>query len=413
MEQTLKTSGGVRQELEKRPQILVINYECHPNLGSESAIGWGLVRTISEFADCVVLTSPHNIDVIRHWETETSNQAVTFVEVPESRLAPWLNWHRVAWFIGYTFWNRNAGRIATQIISEKAFDAVFHATISAYWLPSSTANLGIPCIWGPVGGAVTSPIQLWPVLGLKGIFDELLDLVCVRISSWLPATRRTWRSVTRGLVNNEKTWAKLPKYLQERSQIMNHVLFIESPQVSPRQRKSHILYFSPLESRKGPRLAIYSLCYTPENVRLRIVGNGPEIQTLKRLIQKLKVAHRVDFLYQLPRKEAHAQVAEAAAVVFTGMREEGGASLAETMLIGTPVIVLANGGARTVANSHIDSERVVLVEPAKIKLTAQLFGEAMTRFSEKPTLRHDPNLDQETARRQLKSVFQSVIMETK
>jgi glycosyltransferase involved in cell wall biosynthesis len=396
----------------RRPCILIINYACNPEKGSENAVGWGLLRTVAEFADCLVLTSAESIDAIRRWEAKHQSLAITYLEVSESRLSPYLGWHRIAWFVGYVLWLRKAAKIGTQSIKDRSFDATFHATISTYWLPTTATTFGIPVIWGPVGGAVTTPIRLWPLLGLKGLCDEFLDLVSVRVASWLPATRRMMQKVTIGLLNNEETLAKLPNDLQTRSHIINHVLFLEKPNVACRQRKSHILYFSPLETRKGPRLAFYALSHTPDNVRLRIVGNGPELPLLKRLARKLKVTHRVDFLYQLPRPKALEQVAEAAAVVFTGLREEGGASLAETMLIGTPVVVLANGGAKTVANSYIDSERVVLIEPTNIKLTAQRMGAAMTRFSKNPVARHDPNLDQATARRLLKSVFQSVVMET-
>lgn len=405
----LATTAGTAANSARRPQILVINYACHPTLGSESAIGWGLVRSVSEFADCVVLTSPQNIAAIREWQAKQPEEAVTFIEVPESKLAPWLNWHRIAWFIRYALWGRNAGDFAARLIRDQSFNAVFHATISAYWLPTAVADSGLPLIWGPVGGAVTSPIRLWPVLGLKGIFDEILDLVSVRISARLPSTRRTWRAVTAGLINNEMTWARLPIYLKQRSHIINHVLFIEPPRVDHRERKSHILYFSPLETRKGPRLAIHSLYHAPEDVRLRIVGNGPEIQSIKRLARRLKVAHRIEFLYQLPRIEALKQVAEAAALIFTGMREEGGASLAETMMIGTPVIVLANGGAKTVAEFSKDRERVVLIQPLDLASTASRIGNAMTSFSRHPHPRSDPNLDQQKARQVLKSVFKNAL----
>jgi glycosyltransferase involved in cell wall biosynthesis len=400
-----------RTKNSRRPCILVINYACNPEKGSEYAAGWGLLRSVAEFADCVVLTSPESIDAIRRWETKNQNQAITFLEVSESRITPYLGWHRIVWFIGYVLWLRKAAKVGAQLIKDRSFDATFHATISTYWLPTAAASFEIPVIWGPVGGAVTTPVRLWPLLGLKGLFDEFLDLLSVRVISWLPATRRTFQKVTVGLINNEETWGKLPNDLQTRSQIINHVLFLEIPNVAYRRRKSHILYFSPLEARKAPRLAFYALSHTSNNVRLRIVGNGPELPSLKRLARKFKVEHRVDFLYQLPRSKAHEQVAEAAAVVFTGLREEGGASLAEAMIIGTPVIVLANGGAKTVASSHIDPDRVALVEPTNIKLTSQLIGAAMTRFSENPRPRHDPNLDQEAAHQLLKSVFQSVVLE--
>jgi hypothetical protein len=346
---------------------------------------------------------------IRRWETLNPNTTIEFVQVDVPNLGIFFDWHRISWFLGYLRWLKKAALTAKQLHNIKPFDATFHASVSAYWLPTPTTDLGVPNVWGPVGGAVTSCIRFWPLLGLKGVFNELLDFVAVKIASWYPPTRRTWKNVTIGLINNQETMARLPKFLQARSRVLNHVLFIEPPQIVYRQRKSHILYFSALESRKGPQLAIYALSQTPEDVHLRIAGDGPELHRLERLAQRLKVAHRVKFLLGLSRQQAQEQLTEAAAVVFTGMREEGGASLAEAMLSGAPVIVLANGGARTVAEARIDPDRVVLVQPSSAEETARHMGIAMTRFVRKPNTRDDPNLDQESGRQALRSAFKELL----
>jgi glycosyltransferase involved in cell wall biosynthesis len=63
-----------------------------------------------------------------------------------------------------------------------------------------------------------------------------------------------------------------------------------------------------------------------------------------------------------------------AAVVFTGLREEGGLALAEAMLCGAPVMVLGNGGARTIAAAGTDATRVALIEPSGPNETARTDG---------------------------------------
>jgi glycosyltransferase involved in cell wall biosynthesis len=81
-----------------------------------------------------------------------------------------------------------------------------------------------------------------------------------------------------------------------------------------------------------------------------------------------------------------ATIAGAAACVFTGPREEGGCALAEAMLAGAPVVVLAHGGARLLAESNTDAARVALVEPGWTSDTARRLGAAMTSFALAPTL---------------------------
>jgi glycosyltransferase involved in cell wall biosynthesis len=99
---------------------------------------------------------------------------------------------------------------------------------------------------------------------------------------------------------------------------------------------------------------------------------------------------------------------QAGAVVFTGLREEGGLALAEAMLMGAPVIVLAHGGAGHIARSATDPSRVILVAPTTFEDTARRLGEAMTRFYQDPPLRCDPTLDVTESRRRLKVAVEEV-----
>jgi glycosyltransferase involved in cell wall biosynthesis len=124
-----------------------------------------------------------------------------------------------------------------------------------------------------------------------------------------------------------------------------------------------------------------------------IVGNGPRRLALERLAARLGLAHRVDFLGQVSREEVFRLCESAAGAVFTGLREEGGLALAEAMLLGLPVIVLAHGGARTIAAQALDPSRVALIAPASARLVARHIGEAMGRMCEYSTQQTGPNID--------------------
>ena len=77
-----------------------------------------------------------------------------------------------------------------------------------------------------------------------------------------------------------------------------------------------------------------------------------------------KAGHKFPTSFPSRRAWLHLTVSDGAgAVVFAGVREEGGTALAEAMQRGAPVIVFANGGAKTVAEAAIDHKRVRLVAP--------------------------------------------------
>jgi glycosyltransferase involved in cell wall biosynthesis len=367
------------------------------------------VKTLSEFADCTILVAPEHIPGIRRWQRENGTDIGEFVEITEPRVSRAAKWHRIPWFLLYLNWLRRASRVARALHADRAFDAVYHATYAVYWLPSPIDRFGLPCVWGPVGGAARTPFRLWPLLGWKGLFDEILDLVSVRIGHWLPATRRTWRRVGSALVQNEETLDRMTERMRGKSRVLNHVLFVEPPVVECSRRQSFILFPSSLEVRKGPRLAIQALALTPEDVRMVIASDGPQEQALQDLAKRLGVSKRIDFRGRVPRAELFVLLSQTAATVFTGLREEGGAALAEAMLCGSPVIVLANGGARTVAASATDPSRVRLVQPGGCRGTAESIAAAMTECSRQPSMAEGPTLDQARSRQLFRKSFEQAL----
>src|SRR5205085_9315589 len=102
-------------------------------------------------------------------------ESTTFVVVPERQWPRRDGRGRVGWFVAYLRWLRVARAMARALHAEQPFDVVHHATYSTYWLPAPVAELGIPSVWGPVGGAVTTPRALWPLLGWRGMISEVCD----------------------------------------------------------------------------------------------------------------------------------------------------------------------------------------------------------------------------------------------
>jgi hypothetical protein len=242
-------------------------------------------------------------------------------------------------------------------------------------------------------------------LGGIGFLGELLDMTAVSVLARLPWTRATWHKASVRIVQNRETLACLPEPLRAGAIVLNHAVFTEVQGRVSSPRGQHCLLVGALESRKGAVLAIHALASTPEDITLMVVGDGPERRRLERLARRLRVSHRVHFCGHASRERVGEYLAGAAAVVFTGLREEGGIALAEAMLAGSPVIVLANGGALTVAGSTTDPGRVALVPPGTITATAARIGEAMTRFVRHPVTATGPMLDQTASINVLKQLL--------
>ncbi|NNM34167.1 MAG: glycosyltransferase [Gemmatimonadetes bacterium] len=169
-----------------------------------------------------------------------------------------------------------------------------------------------------------------------------------------------------------------------------------------------VVFPSALISRKCPRLALEALAHAPD-VRLQFAHGGPQESMLRRVAKRLGVADRVDFLGKVPRAELFERLAQASAALFTGVREEGGLALAEALSLGTPVVVLSVGGARTLGRAAPDPTRVALIDPYDPRGARAALGAAMVRFVRRPVVDRSPNLDAAAAEARLISLVGSAI----
>lgn len=370
---------------QQRPKILVVGYLCVPGRGSERGAGWGLVRALQRFADCTVITGPESGAAIRAWMEANPDTSLREVTVREPLWAPALKSSRIGEFLVYLGWQRRAVRKGRSLAESGRFALALHATLSAFWLPSAATEWGLPSVWGPVGGAVTTPWRLWGLLGWRGVLVEVVDWIAVRVMSLLPATRRTWRRATLRVVQNEETLGRLPRSLRDETVVLNHAVFhsihntggAESDPRSDGIVGGRVAWVSPMESRKGPELAVRALGMADPAIEMIMVGDGPEMSRIQGIAQDLGLLGRIHFEGMVRHDRALEIIRGADVALFTGMREEGGLALSEALLLGTPVVVLANGGAGTIARSSTDQDRVTLVEPAGVSDTIAAVATAL------------------------------------
>ncbi len=395
--------------MRKQPRLLVFAHACGPDAGSEPGAGWGMVMAMAEIADLIVLTGSARIADIRKWETAHRRPNLEFVEVPDHISGRLLRWHRIPHFLQNQIWLRKARKRALVIVAAERIDAVSHVTLSAYWMPTPAVALGLPSIWGPVGGAVTTPRTLWPLLGRGGALQERLDRWSIKVAASLPATRRTARMATTRLIQNRETRDALPSGAQENVHLLNHALFNETPETDFQPDGRYALWAALMETRKGGRIAIEAVARTRSDTKLVMVGDGPQRQTLEKLARQLGVADRVEFTGWIPRERAIELMQGATTVLFTGLREEGGLALTEAMYNARRVIVLEHGGAGSIGRRATDSSRIALIQPESVDSVLEQFARAIDQHFETAEPEPTPLLDRNAAMQELEEAILEAI----
>lgn len=381
-------------------RILMLAWLADPERGSEWAAGWGMAYAAAALGRVTLLVRPDCVAPIRAWCAEHPATAIepVAVEPPAGARPSLARLLPKGHFLDYLAWLEAAGEVARGLVARERFDLAVHAALGCYWLPSPVIGLGIPSVWGPVGGATRPPPALLPLLGLGGLVARAGERLAHAVGARLPATRATMHGADRVLVECRSTLAVLPAAVAARARVLNRAVLTRLPALPAapaRPRGRFVLFPSTLHAHKGPDLALDALRTLPEGVELWIANDGPEEARLRRRAAEPGLEGRVRFLGRVPRGRCFELMREAGAVLFAGIHEDGGCALCEAMLLGAPVAVLAHGGPREIVERWgTDRARVRLVPPAGPAETARALGQALGELLARPATANGPLLDQ-------------------
>jgi glycosyltransferase involved in cell wall biosynthesis len=155
----------------------------------------------------------------------------------------------------------------------------------------------------------------------------------------------------------------------------------ESVPVSPAAGPIKLLYVGRLVSWKGVHLLIASLAVLRKrlDVRLTVIGDGPQQAELRRLCSALGVAGAVEWLGRLPQHEVLRRYADHDMMVFPSLHDSGGMVVLEAMSRGLPVIALDLGGPALVVDASCG--RLIATHRAGEAVVAARLAQAISEIA--------------------------------
>lgn len=166
----------------RRLKILAVAYACNPTMGSESGVGWGWANAIAEGHDITVITADYNAtDIESHLRDRKAlgcgNPRFLYVRNRAWHYRPSGMWPRIEGSLAkpimnlaYHDWQSDALKVARHELTQNRYDLVHLITYVGWRFPGSFYRLGIPFVWGPIGGMKNTPWRLLPILGFNGAF---------------------------------------------------------------------------------------------------------------------------------------------------------------------------------------------------------------------------------------------------
>ena len=331
-------------------KILLSAYACEPDKGSEPAVGWhwaqALVRRGHEVH--VITRSNNRAAIEAGGGAQRERLKFHYCDLP--------GWARAAkhWpggiYFYYLLWQVGAYRLAKKLHAGAHFDLVQHSTFASYRQPSFMGGLGIPFLFGPVGGGETMPLQFRagiPVAGRVAEFFRDLGgaLIACDPLMWLTYSRARTIACT-----TEETRARIPRRFRLKCMVQP-AIGINDGKIGERSEQApdrpQFLFVGRLLYWKGVHLAVRALAEArraaPE-VTLKIIGQGSDRAWLQSVARDAGVIDAIEWIDGRPHDEIQREFRQCTALVFPSLHDSGGMVVIEALAAGVPVVCLDLGG---------------------------------------------------------------------
>lgn len=336
--------------------ILVMAYAISPYRGSEYAVAWNYVIHMSKKNNLTVLygTSDEHIgetDTIDEYLKEHTVENVRFIAVKPNALTNLLNWPNRNGLFVYTFyyafttWQRTAYNMACEILRTEQFDLVHNVGPIGYREPGYLWKLGLPYVWGPVGGTNNAPQQLMkhmPLIGrMKQTFRNVANIIQFHTKHRLKLALKATDVLLTATSENQRKFKEVyhkNSFCFPENCITGKVILDESKFNNP--SKYNIIVIGTLDARKSIHIFLESLVlvYNRNMLHVDIVGDGPLRDTLHKFSKENGLDKLITWHGQLPRIKAVKIFNSAHLHVITSVSEGNPTTIWEAMSYGVPTM---------------------------------------------------------------------------
>ena len=407
-------------------KVLISAYSCEPGRGSERGVGWNVACEVAKRHEVWVLTRPdESKDAIEAELAANPNSNLHFVYFT---LPFWQDSMRLgqsgAMQIHYYLWQIQAYFVARHLHQEIGFDVAHHVTFVKYSAPSLISLLPIPFVWGSVGGGESAPPKFWKDFSLRARSYEIARDLFRNIGERDPLVRLTARNSDVVRATTDDTAKRLYRMGAAQVQIvpevglLNEEIALLNQCPLPDSQPIRFISMGRLLHWKGFHLSIRAFAQAKlTDAEYWLVGDGPELNSLKQIAQDYGVAHQVKFWGRLPREETLEKLGESHVLVHPSLHDSGGWVCVEAMAAGRPIICLNLGGPAVQVTDQTGF-KVPAQEPEQ---TIHSIAVTMQQLAHDPSLRIqmgkagrqlvDENFNWKVVGERLNSVYSEAILQ--
>ncbi len=333
-------------------RILLSAFVFAPNAGSEPGVGWRWAAELARHHDVTVLTEPACRPLVESDGVQIpSNVHVIYFTPAWLRAVPHNSATDLLLYIGWQF---GLLSFARRLQREQKFDLAIHATYGVFRHPSFLGYLGIPFVFGPLGGGEDAPLALKRSIRGREKINELLRSLINKLALCDPFLWAAYAKATLILTRTQDTRNALPWPFRRRALVYQEIGVDASAGVQPRARQPgeplRVLYAGRLLGWKGVHLAIRAVARAVARgvpLEFTLLGEGPFEPELRKVAASVGLEDRIHWLRHIPQQELFALYRTMHCLLFPSLHDSGGNVVLEAQGNGLPVICLDLGGPAT------------------------------------------------------------------
>ncbi len=329
-------------------RVLLSAYACAPNYGTEPGNGWNWAVHLAERGmEVRVLAEEGARAAIEEYCREHPETKVRFTFF---RGGPAFLCRHSG--LRYILWQRRAVREAKKLMRSERYEVVHHVTFGSVQVPTQLWRLGIPVVFGPVGGGQTAPASMLSYFG-PARRKERFRTLTLRLLPFSPWHRRSYRKIGLLLGTNRETLNVFRAMGRDDAALfldagLPDSFFASQPRVFAEEPTPlRVLWVGRLLPRKALPLTLDIMAKVSVPFTLTILGSGLPEHAVRAMIHARGLEGRVIWK---PERVPWSEVREAYrthdVLLFNSLRDSLGAQLLEAMAMGLPVICLDLSGAR-------------------------------------------------------------------
>ena len=254
--------------------------------------------------------------------------------------------------------------MAKQLHHEVGFDIAHQLNMAGFREPGYLWKLGIPFVWGPVGGMGLFPWRFLLSVGMCGAFYYLgYNLFNWFQMNFLWRPRQAAIIAASGPANGliaatPENRDGAAKYWGCVSTVLAEVGLPREPALQIRERETdeplRLVWTGQHTPRKALNIALHALSFVPFEVNweLHVLGKGRQTAAWKHLSHRLGISQRCHFHGWVPREQALAVMQGAHLMLITSLRDLTSTVTVEALALGLPVICLDHCGFVDVVNER-------------------------------------------------------------